>query len=340
MDSGGGAAGESGKKTEEVFKNIQVLKGISSEQLIPSMQFMAASLGVECRYCHVPGHFEKDDKKEKQTARAMIRMMSEINATDFASKREVTCYSCQRGVAKPAGTPALEPAPVALAAETAARPRNLPTVQRVLDRYIDALGGAAAIERITSRTETGVSDLQGRPVSIEVFTQSPNKWAMVLQLPNGSSVSVFDGQNGWFAVPREPVRNMHPGDLDAAKKNSDLHFALHVQQMFPDLQLEYPESLHGHESDVLLGVRDGQPAAKFYFEEDSGLLVRVVRYADSPLGLNPSQTDYGDYREVDGVQVPFQVTLTSHQGIVTVRFNDIKQNVPIDAARFLKPEPR
>src|SRR5436305_4933305 len=67
------------KRADEQFKNIQVLKEIPADSLLPAMQFISASLGVECEFCHVQGAFEKDDKKPKQTARRMIEMMSAIN---------------------------------------------------------------------------------------------------------------------------------------------------------------------------------------------------------------------------------------------------------------------
>ena len=97
------------KKAEEQFKNIQVLKGIPADQLIPAMQFITASLGVECQFCHVEGAFEKDDKKPKQTARKMMEMMFAINKDNFAGHREVTCYSCHRGSTGPIGTPPVMP---------------------------------------------------------------------------------------------------------------------------------------------------------------------------------------------------------------------------------------
>src|SRR5579872_1649452 len=93
------------KKAEEQFKNIQVLKGIPAEQLIPTMQFISASLGVECDFCHVQGAFDKDDKKPKQTARKMMEMMFAINKDNFKGRRDVTCYSCHRGNAKPLAIP-------------------------------------------------------------------------------------------------------------------------------------------------------------------------------------------------------------------------------------------
>src|SRR5437879_1855445 len=95
------------KLAEEQFKNIQVLKGIPADQLIPTMQFISASLGVECEYCHVEGAFEKDDKKPKQTARKMIEMVFGINKVNFENRREVTCYSCHSGTTQPVGIPSI-----------------------------------------------------------------------------------------------------------------------------------------------------------------------------------------------------------------------------------------
>jgi len=99
------AGATSPKLAEEQFKNIQTLKGIPAEQIIPSMQFIAASLGVECEYCHVRGSMEKDDKKPKVTARKMMAMMMAINKDNFEGHREVTCFSCHRGASNPVATP-------------------------------------------------------------------------------------------------------------------------------------------------------------------------------------------------------------------------------------------
>jgi hypothetical protein len=101
------SAAAAGPKTAvQQFKNIQVLKDIPADQLIPAMQFITASLGVECEFCHVEGAFEKDDKKPKQTARVMMGMMFTINQDNFDGHREVTCYSCHRGSTDPVATPA------------------------------------------------------------------------------------------------------------------------------------------------------------------------------------------------------------------------------------------
>jgi len=88
---------DSADPAEQVFKNIQVLKGTPAYQVVPSMQFIGAALGVECEFCHVRGALDKDDKKPKQTARQMIQMQMAINRDNFKGEREVTCFSCHRG---------------------------------------------------------------------------------------------------------------------------------------------------------------------------------------------------------------------------------------------------
>src|SRR6266436_5716654 len=140
------------KLAEEQFKNIQALKVIPAEELIPAMQFIAASLGVECEYCHVEHANEKDDKKTKVTARKMINMMMAINKENFEGHREVTCYSCHRGSAQPVGTPIIaaeEPRP---AADEAKKPgeakASLPAAEQLLDKYLAAIGGAEALQKI------------------------------------------------------------------------------------------------------------------------------------------------------------------------------------------------
>jgi hypothetical protein len=321
-----------GKVAEEAFKNIQVLKGIPADQLVPAMEFMASSLGVECTYCHVEGHFEKDDKKPKQTARGMIRMMAAINGNSFEGWREVTCYSCHRGSSKAQGIPAIETKERPNQRSEPSLPKSLPTVDEVLHKYVSALGGTSAIQKITSRIETGHTD-GAKNRAVEVFAQSPDKWALVRHLPEGQSATVYDGHSGWLSLPGRAPRELHPGDLEAARTDADRQ--LHVQQMFPALRIEYPERISGRAADVLFAERDG-PAAKFYFDNQSGLLVRVVRYSESLLGINPSQVDYMDYCDVDGVQVPFRLTFSEPGSTSTIQFDHIQHNIAIDPAKFSK----
>jgi photosynthetic reaction center cytochrome c subunit len=336
--------GESAKTAEQVYKNIEVLKGVPADQLIPAMQFISTSLGVECTFCHVEGHFEKDDKKPKQVARDMMQMMFALNKNDFEGRREVTCYSCHRGAPNPLTIPVVggesRPTPVAPESATPKLPENLPTVAQVIDNYVHALGGSAAIIKITTRVAKGSTSFHGQSQSVEIFAQSPDELSVVRHMSDGGSfITTFDGEAGWSSTPGRPPREMHDADIAAARMDADLQFPLHIQQFYPDLRLEYPEKIADRDAYLLRAIREGQPPVRLYFDEQSGLLVRVIRYAETPLGRNPTQIDYADYRDVDGVQVPFRVTTSTPGNTSTVQFDEVHQNSPIDAAQFTKPKP-
>src|ERR1700722_597544 len=334
--------GGSPQPAEAVFKNIQVLKAVSSDQLIPAMRFITASLGVECNYCHVQDHFDKDDKKPKQIARDMMRMMLEIDKDSFEGNREVTCYSCHRGSVKPEAVPVvaseaqLEPQTTAAPAEEKL-PVNMPPSDQLIDNYVRALGGAAAIEQVTSHQGHGTITLGGEAIGFEFFTRNPGKQAVIRHMPAGDSITVVDGHDGWSSIPGWPVRDLQGADREAAHMDADLHFPLHIKQAFAELRVEYPENIGDREAYVLSGIRNGQQPVKFYFDEQSGLLQRLVRYAPSPLGLVPTRIDYGDYRSVDGVEIPFRRTVAQPGESFTFQVEQLRQNVPIDDAEFAKP---
>jgi photosynthetic reaction center cytochrome c subunit len=338
---GGGKSSEpsSPQRAEAAFKNIQVLKDIPSDQLIPAMRFIAASLGVECSFCHVPDHFDRDDKKPKQIARNMMRMMFTIDKDSFAGKREVTCYSCHRGSIKPEGTPMVASDAQTKTPEAGAEKllANLPTADELIDKYIQALGGAAAIEKITSRVEKGTTTVAGESFGVEIFLEDPEKRALVRHMPAGDSVTVFDRHEGWSSAPGRAFREMHGADLEGARIDADLHFPLHIQQDCAELRVEYPEKIGDHEEYVISCANVGKPPVKLYFDEQSGLLARLVRYAESPLGRLPTQIDYDDYRDAGGVKTPYRWTVTQADGSAVTQLERIDQSVPIDATRFAKP---
>lgn len=89
---------------EQTKKNIKVLQGLPSSQLIPVMAFMANSLGVTCAHCHAK-EWESDEKPEKEVGRKMIEIQRSINEQQFAGKLTVTCSTCHQGRTKPLATP-------------------------------------------------------------------------------------------------------------------------------------------------------------------------------------------------------------------------------------------
>jgi len=328
------------------FRNLQVLKGVSADQLFSAMRFISESLGVKCGYCHEESHFDKDDKKPKQVAREMMRMMLAIDKDAFKGNRVVTCYTCHRGLPKPQGFPMvgddLQPGlaiSVGANAEAGKTLPNLPTAGELLDNYVQALGGAAAITRIATLEKKGAVTQSGKSTSLEILQKAGNKQILVEHTPAGDRTTVCNGMEGWSTMPDGEVRHMNGAELDAARLDADLHFPLHIRQVFADLRVEYPENVGGSEAYVLVGSREGLPPIKLYFDEKSGLLVRVVRYAESPLGLTPTRIDYDDYRNVSGVEIPFRHTISQPDGRSVIQMEEIQGNTPIDDARFAGPPP-
>src|SRR5258705_10011766 len=244
------------KLAEGEFKNIQALKGVPAEQVIPAMQFIAASLGVECEYCHVEHANEKDDKKTKVTARKMINMMMAVNKENFEGHREVTCYSCHRGSAQPVGTPIIaaeEPRP---AADEAKKPgeakASLPAAEQLLDKYLAAIGGAEALQKITSRVQKGtLTAFGGQHFPAEVYSKAPDKRFSVMHLP-GESVTAFDGKQGWLSVPGR-VHMMAAAEKAAARIDADLYLPAHLKTLYQEYRVNAGDKNIGHETYMLVG---------------------------------------------------------------------------------------
>lgn len=333
------------------YKNIQVLKNIPADQLIPSMQFITAALGVECEFCHVEGPdkrlvFDKDDKKKKKTAREMMQMMFAINKNNFEGEREVTCNTCHRGSPHPQAIPAImaeAPKPEAMEAmhehEHNMDPSSQPSGAPVLARYVQALGGEAALSKVSTRVEKGSAVMpEGPPLTIDIYTKAPNERVSVMHTPKGESVTAYNGQAGWIAFPGRPLREMSDADQMAARLDAEAFYPLQFEHEFNELKLQdEAEMIDNHQTNVVLGITKGQPPVKLYFDKDSGLLLRMVHYTDTALGLNPTQVDFADYREIDGVKTPMRWTIARPSGAFTIKIEEAKDNAPIDDARFVKP---
>jgi photosynthetic reaction center cytochrome c subunit len=338
-----------GETAGKKFKNVQVLKDVPADQLIPSMQFISASLGVECNFCHVENsgkmEFDKDDKEEKKAARKMMQMMFAINQNNFKGEREVTCNTCHRGAPHPQAIPAIlaeGSKPEAMPEhEHNMTPAELPSGNPVLAKYIQALGGQAALAKVSSRVETGRALMpEGPATPISIYTQAPDKRVSVMHSPKGDSVTAYNGQGGWLSFPGRPLREMSASDQLAAKLDAEAFYPNLLQQQFTELKSkENTEKVAGQDTNLVLGLTKGQPPVKFYFDKSSGLLLRMVHYTDTPLGLNPTQVDFADYRAVDGVKTPYRWTIARPSGAFTIQIDDVKQNIPIDAARFEEPKP-
>lgn len=331
------------KTAEQVYKNITALKGTPADQLTAAMTVISASLGVECSTCHVQGKPEDDSKGAKKTARAMIEMTAMINKNAFNGRQQVTCYSCHNGHERPTAIPpvlesdppARTEAPAATAAAPAARPQG-PTADDIINKYVAAVGGEAAIKKITTRVGKGEILAMGSKQPIELFTKAPNKRMTVTHGANGDSITAFNGSAGWTGSATR-AREMDATGASAAALDAEFALPLRIKELYPQIRRGRPETINGVECEVLQGQAPGHPAIRLSFDKNTGLLLRQVRYADTPVGRNPTQIDYADYRDADGVKVPFRWTLSRTNGRFTIQLTDVKSNVPVDDSKFAKP---
>jgi photosynthetic reaction center cytochrome c subunit len=341
---------------DDVFKNIQVLRGLTVDQFMGTMGFIAAALSMNCSECHNTGSAAEyaQDTPRKQTARKMILMVNALNKANFGGKREVTCYSCHRSDARPKVTPSLaeqygtpppdDPNELEIPETPSAAG---PSADQVLDKYVQALGGAQRLASITSVTGKGLYegfDTEGDKFPVEVYAKAPNQRTTIVHLRAGDNIRTYDGRNAWNTSAGTllpvPVFMLTGGDLEGAKLDASLSFPQQIKQTLKDWRTGFPSTMiDDKDVDVVQGSNADNTPVKFYFEKKTGLLLRQVRYTDTALGLNPTQVDYADYRDVSGVKMPFRLTVTWTDGRSTIVFSELRANVAIDAARFAKPAP-
>lgn len=327
------------KTAAQQFKNIQALKDIPADQLIPTMQFMAGALGVDCEFCHVKDARDKDDKKEKQTARKMIEMELAINKAHFKNEIEVTCYTCHRGSPHPVGTPILTvnagKIPEHEHHEISAQ-GGLPTADQILDKYLSAAGGVEALHKIKTRIQKGTVDTGGEQYPIEIYSQAPEKRLSISHPSFGESVTAFNGQAGWLTTPRG-VHPMNPSEQQSARIDAQIYFPARVRDLYQEFKVLTGETIEGHTTFLVTASGASAPPLRLFFDQQTGLLLRLIRYTETPLGRNPLEVDYADYRDTTGLKIPYQWTLTRTNGSFTIRINSVQQNVPIDEKLFVMP---
>jgi len=340
---------------EDVFKNIQVLKGIPVGEFMDVMGFFSAALGSNCVHCHVDEsltHWEKfaEDVPRKRMARQMVLMMNAINKNNFGGRKVMTCYSCHRGDIRPEGVPSLltqyslpieDPNKVEIVPEAP----TTPSADEILDKYVQALGGARRLAGLTSFTGKGTYegyDSYEQKVPFEVFAKAPNQRTTIAHTQSGDTTTTFDGRAGWVAAVDKPVTllPLSSGDLDGARLEADLSFPGRIKQTLSQWRVGFPvTTIEDRLVRIVQGTGAGGTRLKLFFDAESGLLARVVRYSNTVVGIVPTQIDYSDYREVAGIKMPFHWTVTWTDGKSTIELSDVQPNVPIDASKFAQPAP-
>ena len=358
------------KPVEQTRKNIQVLKGLPESQLFPEMNFISASLGVRCDFCHVKQGkdpktgfdnwvWESDDKEEKKTARDMMRMVLAVNGGNFGlSRGQVTCYTCHRGQQHPQSLPTLPlaasaheapppgatptPAPGAATPgahdEGGARPAQ-PTVQQVFDKYLAAVGGAEAAAKFQTMVVKGTREAsQGRVWPFEATAKGPDKFLMTFEVPQQGTVrQALNGAAGWVSNPRG-TRALGPAEVSDAKRAAAI-FGVVKFRPAPTMRVAGRRKVGDRDAVVVVDRPAEGVQQRYFFDAQTGLLLRIVTLTDTPLNQIPDQVDFEDYRDVDGVKLPFLVRVSNIDTFYnsTRKITEVRHGVPVEDTIFDMP---
>ena len=391
------------------LKNVQVLKDVSPDQWQLVMQYVAASLGVQCNYCHVMGDNASDDKDTKKTARKMMQMVSDLNGQFFAGKPAVSCASCHNGHPKPLRTPplAINMTPDEAVAAAAARGRRgggpggpgggaapaggapgapgaggvpgappaggapgapggpgggqgrgpggpppappvTETVDQVIAKYVQALGGQPALQNAKTRVATGtVTNRDLTTANVTMTERNTGEARIELATQPNPTIRATNGTVSWQIGGGGPGSGVNARDITGFQvqqgfRLADFSLPLHFKERYQDLSVKSVyDTVDGKQAVVLTGSPYPNVAEELAFDRESGLLLRRTITSGSAGGFGimalGEQIVYSDYRDVSGVKVPFALRHSTWNAVTTENFTDVKINAPVADTIFGKP---
>ncbi len=345
------AAAVTGAPAEQVFKDIRVLKGIPADEFLDTMGMFASALLFDCVSCHAKEIITDENAFALETpriqrARQMVVMTNNLNRLYFGGQNRVTCFTCHGGGNLPRSEPNLD----AQYGEPVEDPYRMAFVQSVATppateifaKYLKVIGGADAAARLTSFVGVGTYtgfDSNDVPVPAEVFVRAPNQMATFAQAQAGINAKVFDGKQGWRMQQDTamPIFAMTGDNLSGAAAEAMVWFPASLQKSFSQWQTNVA-SINGTNVLAVQGSNPGgQLPIRLYFDEESGMLVRMVHWRRTAVGAIPTRVDFEDFRPVAGVQMPFLWTRTWTNNQVVMQMKEIRPNAPVDASRFAQP---
>lgn len=339
------------KPVEQVRKNIQVLKGLPDSQLFLVMNLVGDSLGVSCDYCHVKGEknpqtgddtwvWEKDDKKEKLAARQMMRMVLDLNQNTFKREGEVTCYTCHRGSTRPERIVPLPPRDfIKESLQTLqTQKRVLPTAQEVVAKYLAAVGAKqnVASSAIVMR---GIVDSRSISGILEVTFKQPNK-ALIKQTTAAHEVSTR-GTNGALAWI-QTAKGVTPITGESFRRSIAaiaVYSPIKIPDSLSNATVTRITKVDDRDAYVLRMENSPTESMQFFFDVETGLLLRRVTLTNTMLGPLNVQWDFSDYRDVNGLKLPFVIRTSNVASYDTTirRFTEIKIDPTLDDRIFDAP---
>jgi hypothetical protein len=278
----------------------------------------------------------------------MMLMVDGINRTNFGGRQVVTCDTCHRGTSPPGVMPSItrlyaELPPVEPENPFTQAPRQ-PRPEVILDKFIAAVGTPQRLAALTSFTAKGVSqgfdDSEKHPV--EIYATSKGQRTTIIRSPAGNTTYALDGVQAWQAAPiidrPLPLMALTGQELEGAKLEAQVFFPATLKTALANWRTGFPTTIDDRDVIPVQGDMPGGGVATLIFDEDTGLLTRLVRFGPSPVGRLVTRVDYSDYRDVAGVKLPFKWTVSWLSGRTRFEMTEVQPNARIDAARFGRPQ--
>ena len=217
---------------------------------------------------------------------------------------------------------------------------SLPTVDQVLDKYVEALGGKAAIEKATSRVSKGTFELpeMGASGTLTIYAKMPNKSLVVVDVPGfGVIRQAFDGTVAWEDNPQSGVTEKSGAALATAKRDASFRRELELKTQYKQWEIKGKQKVGDQDVYVMTATPEEGAVETWYFDAGTGLLARVDAERETGQGTALIQASFKDYRDVEGVKTPFRIEQAMPGMTIITKIDEVKQNVDIPDTQFAKP---
>jgi hypothetical protein len=328
---------------------LEVLQSLPESQLFPLMNLVATSLGVRCDFCHVQANpdltktpsngggwvWDRDDKAPKRRARDMMKMVVALNSSAFGGDSKVTCFTCHRGTTQPPRLPLLPP-PAPGSSRTSV-PTPLPPADRILAAYLAAVGRVDAARNVGTIIRGWDERTEGRYGKFEITVAGSDRYRIELTTGDVATTQGLERDVAWVAANDRVSRLTSQSDVARMRRIAMRYRA--VKQQPSNLRVVGIERVEDHDAYVLEAKLDSVTTQRSYFDVVTGLLRRELFATETPLLPLVEQIDYDDYRDVDGVQMPFRIRTSDGAPYdnTTRIILEIRRNVPVDDALFRPP---
>ena len=222
--------------------------------------------------------------------------------------------------------------------QTVERSGSLPALDEVMDRYLKAAGGAAAMSRVTSRVVKGTVDVVGisRGGTFETYSVAPNKALSILNVTPAETIKVgYNGRVGWTQTPNG-VRMLKGAELESVQNDADFYLILNLKNVYPKMTLRGKSKI-GYREVFVIDLQPNSAVDRLFIDAETYLPVRMNTTRIQGNVSVPVEIYYDDWSPFEGLVLPHTITISSGKRKMLLTVTEIKNNIPVDAKMFEKP---